>query len=527
MSNDNLFFLTRFKLCNNTYFSITQTILLMPRYNKIIPLTNPVTDNILAICYSCFQQLGWNIRYATEDRLVAFTPSSAFSKSMEVVAAVTPEGLRISSEMIHDEMLDLGKKNKKNVDRFLEVYAQTESSLLPETIEANKQAIQQLAAETLVAAEQEIKDLNELDEAMNLSSGTASVTYALIAINVVVFILMAIQGAGIFDANGLVHIRWGSNFGPLTQSGDWWRLFTAMFLHFGIIHLLLNMYALFSIANYLEPMLGKVRYITAYLCSGVLASLVSLWWHSTPANSAGASGAVFGMYGVFLALLTTSLIPKKVRGPLLQSIVIFVIYNLAYGLKGGIDNAAHIGGLISGMGIGYLFAFAIKKEKQGQKATWVVPVVVAVSIVVCGYYLQQNRSSQEERKAVLSELSNAGYPDSDRFNELYNQFVSLQEEALQVYNQYGENPSVLADQLQEQAAPKWNEADTVADKMLKLNVSEEQKQKAIIVKKYITLRRKEMELEIRMVKEPANEAAIAKEQAEVRVEIEQEVAKLK
>ena len=112
-----------------------------------------------------------------------------------------------------------GKKNKKNVDRFLEVYAQTESSLLPETIEANKQAIQQLAAETLVAAEQEIKDLNELDEAMNLSSGTASVTYALIAINVVVFILMAIQGAGIFDANGLVHIRWGSNFGPLTQSG--------------------------------------------------------------------------------------------------------------------------------------------------------------------------------------------------------------------------------------------------------------------------------------------------------------------
>jgi rhomboid protease GluP len=499
----------------------------MPRYEKTVPVSNLAPENILAVCYSCFQQLNWNIRYATEDRLVAFTPSSSFSKSMEVMATVTPEGLVVSSEMIHDEMIDLRKKNQKNVESFLSLYEQTGSSLLPETIEANKNVIQQLIVETTLAAEQEIKELNELNESMNLGTGNVFVTYAIIAINIVVFILMVIQGAGIIDANGLVHISWGSNFGPLTMSGDWWRLFTAMFLHFGIIHLLLNMYALFSIAAYLEPMLGKTRYITAYVCTGILASLVSLWWHSTPANSAGASGAVFGMYGVFLALLTTNLIPKTVRKALLQSIVIFVIFNLAYGLKGGIDNAAHIGGLLSGLGIGFLFAFNLKKEKQGQKAAWVVPVVVLASILLCGFYLQQNKSSQEERRSVLSEVRNAGYPDSERFNELYNQFVTLQDEALQVFNEYGENPSVLADQLLEKAAPKWNQADNVADKLLKLNVSEEMKQKASVVKKYISLRRKEMELEIKKVKEPASEAAAYQEQIQVRQEIEQEVAKLK
>ena len=87
--------------------------------------------------------------------------------------------------------------------------------------------------------------MTELDEALNLSTGNTTITYVIMGINILVFIIMAIQGAGIIDANPLVHIRWGSNFGPLTLSGDWWRLFTAMFLHFGIIHLLMNMYALF------------------------------------------------------------------------------------------------------------------------------------------------------------------------------------------------------------------------------------------------------------------------------------------
>src|SRR5689334_12007874 len=92
------------------------------------------------------------------------------------------------------------------------------------------------------------------------------------------------------------------------------RMITNVFVHIGILHLLFNMYGLYFVGRFLEPMLGKVRYITAYFCAGVIASLVSLYWHRNEnIVSAGASGAIFGMYGVFLALLTTHLIPKSVR----------------------------------------------------------------------------------------------------------------------------------------------------------------------------------------------------------------------
>jgi rhomboid protease GluP len=103
----------------------------------------------------------------------------------------------------------------------------------------------------------------------------------------------------------------------------------------------------------LEPYLGKTRFLTAYLISGIAASMTSLWWNDLTI-SAGASGAIFGMYGVFLALLSTNLLDKSVKKVLFTSIAVFAGYNILNGLKSnsGIDNAAHIGGLISGLIIG-------------------------------------------------------------------------------------------------------------------------------------------------------------------------------
>ncbi|HLP38378.1 rhomboid family intramembrane serine protease [Lacibacter sp.] len=358
-------------------------------------------------------------------------------------------------------------------------------------------------------------------------NGSLSVTYTIIGINVLVFMIMGLQGAGIFEANGLVHLRWGSNYGPLTASGDWWRLFTAIFLHFGILHLAFNMYALFSIAAYLEPMLGKLRYITAYLCCGILASLASLWWHTDSVNSAGASGAAYGMYGVFLALLTTNIIAKKARKPLLQSIVIFVLFNLAYGLKGGIDSAAHIGGLVSGAIIGYLFAFSIKKEQKKQTASWAVPAIVVLSVLICGWYLQQNKVTAEVRNNVLRDIKNDSYPDVDRFKELYEQFVIVQDDALQIYHQHGDNLSSLPKPVQEQFKHKLDQANSIAVKMMNLNVGDEMKELAATVNRYVELRKKEMELTMRISEQPTNADTLNQERELVKKEIDKELLKLK
>ncbi len=197
----------------------------MPRYELSLPIQKDNPADVLAICYSSFQKAGWDIKYATKDKLFAYTPKSSFSKSVEVCAAVIENELIVSSEMINDEMMDLTKKNQKNVETFLVTYEETSKSIAAETIAANKVAIQQLIENTSVAAEEEMKEIAELNEAMNLDKGSLTITYGIIIVNVLIFILMALQGAGVFEANGLVHIKWGSNFGPLTASGDWWRLF--------------------------------------------------------------------------------------------------------------------------------------------------------------------------------------------------------------------------------------------------------------------------------------------------------------
>ena len=174
-------------------------------------------------------------------------------------------------------------------------------------------------------------------------------------------------------------VAWGANYTPLTLGGQWWRLITNTFVHIGILHLLFNMYAFMFIGMLLEPLLGKLKFALAYLFTGILASLCSLWWHDITI-SAGASGAIFGMYGVFLAMLTTNFIEKNRRKALLTSIGIFVVYNLAYGTKGNIDNAAHIGGLLSGIGIGYLYYFALRKSAAVKLNYGIVALVTVVCI---------------------------------------------------------------------------------------------------------------------------------------------------
>lgn len=187
-------------------------------------------------------------------------------------------------------------------------------------------------------------------------------TPILLGINVLVFILMVASGVGLFEPESLELLQWGADFGPLTLTGSWWRTLTCNFVHIGIIHILMNMYALIYIGVLLEPMLGTRRMFAAYLLTGLCSAVSSLFWHAETI-SAGASGAIFGLYGIFLAFLCFHHIEKAQRNALLSSILIFVGYNLLYGLKEGIDNAAHIGGLISGFILGFIYVMALNEKK--------------------------------------------------------------------------------------------------------------------------------------------------------------------
>jgi rhomboid protease GluP len=471
----------------------------MPKKEETISLGNLDTETALAISYQAFTDLGWPVLFAGEDKLQAQTIKKWNSYPQQVLVEAAGNELIITSEMINNELADITGKNKTNISNFINAFEAAKNNMQAHATETNKGKINELRSLTEIAVRQEIKDAEEIDKAMNLSGSNLYVTYCIMAINVLVFILMAVNGAGIFEPNGFVHIKWGSNYSPLTLTGDWWRLVTNVFIHFGIIHIAMNMYCLYMVGVYLEPMLGKTKYIAAYLCTGVLASLVSLWWHKEGVNSAGASGAIFGLYGLFLALLTTKLIPQKVRDAQLKSIGIFVVYNLVYGMKGGVDNAAHIGGLISGFVIGYLYAIIIKKERQEQKAAWVMPLIVIATIGIAAGYLSNNKKTDAERNAVLSEVKSADYKDGEKFNEALNAISAIEDKAVEPLSDTSLTDPELKIKIQTICMPSWAQVEEKLKQMQKYEVSPAMQQKTTKLLEYVELRKKELDVFNRMI----------------------------
>lgn len=180
-------------------------------------------------------------------------------------------------------------------------------------------------------------------------------TRALIAVNILVFLAMLFSGAGFWHSSNGVQLAWGANFGPATQDGEWWRLGSALFLHFGVVHLAMNMWALWDAGQFVERMYGLPRFTLIYVLSGVAGNLLSLVSHHGQAVSGGASGAIFGIYGALLACLLRErrhLHPQEFRW-LFWGAMGFSAVTIVFGLLiPGIDNAAHIGGLLSGLLIG-------------------------------------------------------------------------------------------------------------------------------------------------------------------------------
>lgn len=462
----------------------------MPKHELLVPISN--SNDVMGNVYSTLKELQWNIQYAGESSVLANTAATG-TRGQQIICQLSEEGLLVSSEMINDEVADVFGKNKKNTilfeTSFLAVQAKQDTAALA----IAQEELTQLRLATIEKIAIEEKEAAEIDEAMNLSKSNLYVTYLIIALNLLIFVGMLLDGAGLITPNALVHVKWGSNFGPLTLSGDWWRLMSSIFIHFGAIHLLMNMYCLYSVGVYLEPLLGKVKYITAYLCTGLLASLVSLYWHAAdPVNSAGASGAVFGMYGVFLALLTSNLIPKKVRDELLKSILIFIGFNLLYGLKGGIDNSAHIGGLVAGFVFGYAFVLIIKKEKEGRSLHWILPLLIVISAGCAVYYLQENKGDQGERTALLKELANSAYPDEEKLNKKLLLFDEVNEQLQNVLKDEGVPFAELSILLKDSGVALISKANNVLAPASKLDISPSQKEKVTLLIEYVELRNEEL-----------------------------------
>ena len=466
----------------------------MPQKTQTIFVEGYNAVTLTALAYGTLESQGWTIKYVAEGSIIAYTPKSWNKYDHEIAIETANQQLTISSKHIHGEIADLPGRNKKFIAQFLTAFESLKAAATEEQINDWKEKTTTLQQETIKVAGEEIKQSIEIDKVMNLSKSNLYATYGIMAINVIVFIMMTVSGVSLLTPTGIDIIKWGGNHASFTLSGDWWRLISCVFVHIGIIHLVFNMYALFMIGVYLEPMLGKARFIAAYLATGICASVASLWWHKEPIASAGASGAIFGMYGVFLAFLSTNLIPKQVRDQLLKSIAIFIGYNLLYGMRSGVDNSAHIGGLLSGLVIGYIFYLGWKGENAGKKKTILASAVLIASMALGNLYLNNNKVSDLEKKQINYVIKGMKYKDGQKFMEKIQVFAGIEEMALAPLHDTSLTYDQLAVKMDEVSLPEWNRAGDLIDEMKTYEVSDNDKKKITLLAEYVELRKKQVNL---------------------------------
>jgi len=175
-----------------------------------------------------------------------------------------------------------------------------------------------------------------------LRAGEPIVTWALIGVNVLVYLITVAQGAGINSPGGRLFEQWAL-FGPAVANGDWWRLLTAAFLHANLLHIGLNMLALVWLGAPVERYIGHLRYLALYVVSGLAGSAGALLANPTSVT-VGASGAIFGILGALL------IIEYQATGNLAGQAFTLIVINLVFSFSfAGISYGGHIGGLVGGI----------------------------------------------------------------------------------------------------------------------------------------------------------------------------------
>jgi rhomboid protease GluP len=219
---------------------------------------------------------------------------------------------------------------------------------------ADKDQLAASIARRLLVASAEVGDAADDREFLRGIEALAPrpwVTWALIAINVLVFGTMLVKGGKVTGMSTGLLMAWGANHVYAVQGGEWWRLFSAMFLHLDIKHLAVNMVMLYVLGGEVERRVGGLPFLQVYLVSGLMGNALSLHVLSQAGVSVGASGAVFGVAAARFTMAARHLrrLPEAERDQLLGQAGMVVAYALCTGFTStGTDHAAHLGGLLGG-----------------------------------------------------------------------------------------------------------------------------------------------------------------------------------
>jgi rhomboid protease GluP len=427
---------------------------------------------IFAIAEQACEKLEWEYLVADENTFTATTPINWTLNEEIITIQVEKSAIVFISKSESIELLEAGR-NQKNI----------EEELLPAFNKARERwsaiEIENAAAVIKAKTLKQLKSGNRIDtEKITFGFRDHEVTFFLIALKLIVFIAMVVKGVNILDPSLAEIIKWGGCMRVYVTGGEWWRLLTAVFVPVGIVPLALNIAALYFIGLMVESILGKAKFLIAFLCSGVLANLISaIWFENTV--TADASGAVFGLYGVFLAFATTTYINKRFPRVWLLSIVAYVVYSV---FTAGIDdvyNAMNFGGLVSGVCIGYLFYFFHFKRKLARAGgTRIsVEILIVTSLLIFLYIKNQKNDSVRFEKAVM------------KLNQIEVKAMTQMQRL-----QYAKSNAEAAKILRDSTLPLWQHFQKELTKTDRYRLDDEFTKKRKLLSQYSQMRVKQTEL---------------------------------
>lgn len=300
------------------------------------------------------------------------------SFSTNILSILTEVGDNFSSSIIKDDKnyhtIVLDSENSIRENELLNKYF----SDLKNSLEYSEDGFDLINKITFDISKKNIEESEKRNKMFKEKKPT--ITYLIILINLIVFGLMYVFGNDSENIDTL--IKFGANYAPLTKSGEYYRLITSAFLHIGVIHLLCNLYALYVIGPQIEQFFGRVKYILIYLFSAIMGSLFTLVLSGDNTVSAGASGAIFGLFGAILYFGYTY--RGYIGNAIISQIVPVILLNLFIGLTStNIGNAAHIGGLVGG----YVMSLALGADIDESRSQKINGMVVTILLTVFMIYM--------------------------------------------------------------------------------------------------------------------------------------------
>jgi rhomboid protease GluP len=326
-------------------------------------------------------------------------------------------------------------------------------------------SVKQFFSKNLDTRETSEKDVAELiaqrqkDFEIQLKAKKPWFTYGLIAINIVVWLILKLISTKTATPYENLLAPYGAKVNILILNGQYWRLFTPMFLHWDEIHLAINCYSLFIVGSQVERLFGHGRFVAIYFISGFFGCIASFAFSIN--ISAGASGAIFGLLGAMLyfAMKRPSLLKSSFGANLITTLVI----NLGYGLMNKqIDNYGHLGGLFGGF-LTTGVVYTVKEETSKDKLSKLMALILVITVALSGLLYAFNNTQNTVLVPKLDSLQT--YDRQQNFKES----EKLAEEILTMNPKNMKTNVLLSLIIAEASQEKFNEAEVHAKQLVKLS----------------------------------------------------------